>query len=121
MSGRILLVDDDVAARISFGALLEDEGYDVLEAADLQQARKLLGQQPDVVLLDLHLGGSLGTELLPSIPAKARVVMMSGDPEDADLPEGQAAVEAWLVKGADIAESLAVIARAVRAARSASG
>lgn len=112
--GRILLVDDDIGSRISLGALLEDEGHEVLEAASLAEARELLSKDPDVVLLDLHLGPVLGTELLPNVPPRARVVIMSGDPQETAL----IGVHAWLVKGADTAANLAVIASAVEAARS---
>lgn len=115
MKGRILLVDDDLGARLSLGALLEDEGYEVLEASNLHEARELLNKEPDLVLLDLHLGDVQGTELLNSIPATARVVVMSGAAPDTELT----GIHAWLVKGADTRANLDAIASAIQCAQAA--
>ena len=51
------------------------------EAANLPQARALLEREPDVVLLDIHVGGEDGLDLLDEIRAlelPVRVVLISG-------------------------------------------
>ncbi|HEX4930814.1 MAG TPA: response regulator [Gaiellaceae bacterium] len=53
---RVLVVDDDPAIRLICSTWLSLDGYDVLEAADGQDALELaLTAAPDIVLLDLSL------------------------------------------------------------------
>ena len=62
---RILVVDDDDAIRTCVAALLREEGYEVLSAANGLEAIELLaaanwpdgasGDGPDLILLDLHM------------------------------------------------------------------
>ncbi|MFL5410134.1 MAG: response regulator, partial [Myxococcales bacterium] len=53
---RILLVDDEQNARSALKSLLTDEGYDVGEAKDGEEALKLLGDfAPGIVLADLRM------------------------------------------------------------------
>jgi CheY-like chemotaxis protein len=52
----ILVVDDDQSNRQLVAALLRDEGYDVAEAADGQQALDhLRAAQPQAIVLDLMM------------------------------------------------------------------
>jgi len=61
----ILVVDDD-ALNVAFIRLaLHDEGYRVLAADDLSQARAEIAlRRPDLVLLDADTSGSMGTLLV---------------------------------------------------------
>lgn len=53
---RVLVVDDDPAIRLICSTWLSLDGYEVLEAADGQDALQLaLTEAPDIVLLDLSL------------------------------------------------------------------
>jgi CheY-like chemotaxis protein len=53
---RVLIVDDDPAIRLICSTWLSLDGYEVIEAADGQDALQLaLAVAPDVVLLDLSL------------------------------------------------------------------
>ena len=56
-TARILVVDDDAAIRATMRAMLEDEGYHVLEAADGAQGIAALRASPTplVTLLDLRM------------------------------------------------------------------
>jgi DNA-binding response OmpR family regulator len=60
-----LVVDDDAALRLLIRINLELDGFAVLEAATIAEADEaVLAARPDVVLLDVHLGGDESTPLL---------------------------------------------------------
>jgi DNA-binding NtrC family response regulator len=64
----VLVVDDDASIRLLCRVNLELDGYRVLEAATLAQARAALGStRVDCVLLDVHVGGDDGYELLEEL------------------------------------------------------
>jgi two-component system chemotaxis response regulator CheY len=55
-SARVLVVDDDKGIREFVRTVLSDEGYDVAEATDGQQALDRVAQRrPDVILLDMRM------------------------------------------------------------------
>ncbi len=106
----ILLVDDNDAVRMTFGALLEDDGHTVIEAETVAAARARLTDAYDLVVLDLHLPDGLGAELIPEIRAArpgAVIALMSGSATE--LPPG-----ADLVVPKDCAPS-ALVALAIAA------
>ena len=85
--GRVLVVEDDPAQALFAEQVLVGAG---LQVQVLAQAAGLLpaleGFHPDLVLMDLHLPGSSGTELTAAIrahPAFAHVpvVFLTGDPD----------------------------------------
>jgi CheY-like chemotaxis protein len=96
----VLLIDDDPVVRISLGALLEDEGFQVVESESFASASFLLQSKPssfELVLLDQHLADRSGLELLPMLRATqpdAKIVLASGD--QGEVPAG---VDARHVKG----------------------
>lgn len=60
-----LVVDDDESLRMLVRVNLELEGFRVREAATLEEADEAVrAERPDVVLLDMHLGGEESTPLL---------------------------------------------------------
>jgi DNA-binding NtrC family response regulator len=79
---RILVVDDDPSIRLLCRINFELEGHEVLEAHSLASARaRLVAQDIDVVVLDVHLRGERSDELVvecharrPPIP----VVLVTG-------------------------------------------
>ncbi len=81
----VLVVDDEPSIRLLCRVNLELEGYRVVEAATLDEARRVLAaERVAVVLLDVHLAGEDGRRLLPelkecaSVPA---VAMLTGTSE----------------------------------------
>jgi two-component system nitrogen regulation response regulator NtrX len=89
MSPRVLLVDDEANIRRMVGALLESDGFEIVEAADGNAAlARLSDDPPDVVLLDLMMPpGPDGLATLEQIKRRAPhvpVVMMSGKANLAD-------------------------------------
>ncbi|HUK98940.1 MAG TPA: response regulator [Gaiellaceae bacterium] len=64
---RVLVVDDDPSLRLLCRVNLEHAGFQVAEAATVEEAEAALDDRPDVVLLDVHLGGSESTGVLRRI------------------------------------------------------
>jgi DNA-binding response OmpR family regulator len=62
---KVLVVDDDASIRMLCRLNLELEGWEVLEAGSLDQARaQLAASRVDVVVLDVHVGSGNGAEFL---------------------------------------------------------
>jgi CheY-like chemotaxis protein len=86
-SACVLLVDDDESNRMTLGALLEEEGYQVTEAASLAEGLGRLkeGLRYQAILLDWNLGDGHGSELLEPCrqhQPQARIIVVSGDQLD---------------------------------------
>ena len=88
---RILVVDDHTLFRRGLMALLSREPrfHTVGDAADAGEAlRRAQELQPDLILLDNHLPGVNGVDVLPALreaaPA-ARVVMLTVSEDEQDL------------------------------------
>lgn len=78
MRPTILVADDEAVLRALARATLSRAGYDVLEAADGQEALELAhGARPDVIVLDLMMPRKSGLEVLRELRA---------DPELAPIP-----------------------------------
>ena len=118
-TGTVLVLDDEPSLRLLCRVNLELEGYRVLEAGSLAEARSLLDGEPvDIALLDVHVGPERGLDLLPELRAlepPAAVVVLSGTSEVS--PETRAAVDAVLGKPFDLHELTGAIERAVAATR----
>lgn len=66
-TGVVLVVDDEASIRLLCKINLELSGYEVREASSLDEARSLLGDDVDAVLLDMHVGRERGEELLAEL------------------------------------------------------
>lgn len=84
---RLYIVDDHQIMREGLRSLLEAGGHQVVgESADPTEAlADLLRLRPEVLLLDLHLGGRSGFELLAELerrhlPTRSVVLTMSAQP-----------------------------------------
>jgi two-component system, NarL family, nitrate/nitrite response regulator NarL len=81
---RVLLVEDHSVIRKGLRLLLESRpGLVVVgEAADRASALEIIARErPDIVLLDLDLGGERGLDLLPTLvntPTSTRVLILTG-------------------------------------------
>jgi DNA-binding NtrC family response regulator len=65
MSATVLVVDDEENARSMLDSFLTSQGYEVLEAATLAEARNFLAQSSaDIILLDVKLPDGYGPSLL---------------------------------------------------------
>jgi len=60
----ILVVDDDADICTLLKTQLEHEGYLVLTASSVVEARPLMSRKPSVILLDIDMPGETGVDLL---------------------------------------------------------
>ena len=71
MSTSILVVDDEATFRLLAEEALTSEGFDVITAARLSEARRILeASMPDVVVLDRRLPDGDGLSLLDALPRR---------------------------------------------------
>lgn len=91
----VLVVDDDPSIRLLCRVNLQLDGYVVTEAGTLDEARTAIAeQQPDLVILDVHIPGGDGRELLAELRAERPELPVA-------LLTGSAAREDLLRAGAD--------------------
>lgn len=111
---RLLVVDDEANIRILYSEELADEGYEVVTAANTQEAIEKLQQTAfDLVVLDIKLKNENGIELLQKIVRERHdmpVILCSAfscykDDFSAWLADG------YIVKSGDLTELKQEIAR----------
>jgi DNA-binding response OmpR family regulator len=103
----VLVVDDDTAIRLLCRVNLELEGYRVVEAASLDEARAALAAEPvEVVLLDLHVGNERGLDLLTEVRRERpelAVALLTGSSGERSLPS-ESTADAVITKPFEIEE-----------------
>lgn len=73
--GKVLIVEDEFALRELYRLELADAGHTVQAVSEPSRALELVaGWRPDVVVLDIRLGGDNGLDLLRRIGAVSRDV-----------------------------------------------
>ena len=106
---RVLLVEDDALVRTITAEMLTDLGYDVVQAADAEQALNAL-DGVDLMITDIGLGQTDGLSLVASARARMpglAVIVASGRPRAPNTPDGME----WLVKPFDSAALRGALAR----------
>ena len=84
-SARIVICDDHQLIRQLIGDVLREDGHEVRETATVAEALDELALGAvDVLVLDLHLRGASGTEVLEHVRADSMlaatpVILLSGD------------------------------------------
>jgi DNA-binding response OmpR family regulator len=84
---RILVVDDEAAIRDLVGSYLRNEGFEVDEAVDGEEALVLFGERAhDLVVLDLRLPGIGGLDVLREIrrTSAVYVIVLTARADEAD-------------------------------------
>ena len=92
----ILVVEDEALVRSCLVMQLEDAGYDVIEAADAEQALRAFKQhdEVDIVFSDINMPGQFdGLSLVHQISnlrPQVQLILTSGRPRPAvsDMPAG---------------------------------
>ena len=112
---RIYLLDDHPVVRAGLRALLENAGHTLLgEAEDVTQALADLKRlEPDVLVLDMHLDGRSGLEVLAELQRRqvaTKVVVLSMSDRKYDVTEAlRRGASAYVLKAAPGGELLAAI------------
>ncbi len=116
----ILVIDDDAEIRYSLSRVLSTHGYRVTEAASGEQGMALVkkGPPPDLVFLDVRMGGMGGIEalqLIRSAQARQLVILMTA------FGTAQTAIEAmkygafdYVMKPFDPPKVLSLVASALK-------
>jgi two-component system response regulator (stage 0 sporulation protein F) len=113
---KILIVDDEEHIRMLYQVELEDEGYEVITAAD---GHKLLERierdKPELIVLDIKMAGYNGLDLLQEIRNRfynLPVILCSAyDSFKRDIKS--IAADFYVVKSSDLTQLKKTIARAL--------
>jgi CheY-like chemotaxis protein len=92
----VLIVEDEPLVRLGAAKFIADEGFEVIEAANADEAIRILEARKDVriVFTDIHMPGSMdGLKLARAVRNRwppIKIIVTSGrDPvREQDLPEG---------------------------------
>lgn len=117
MQKKILLVDDDEEIRELVQMLLESDGYQVIQAADGQQALDLVSPDIDLVILDVMMPGMTGYKVCNQIRERHNmpVLFLTAKGLDTDLIMGYSSGgDDYLTKPFSSAELLARVKGLVR-------
>jgi CheY-like chemotaxis protein len=116
----VLIADDEQSLRLLVSATITSDEYDVVEAADGDEAWQLLQEhRPGVALLDVQMPGRTGLDLTRSIrsdPGLARtfVVLLTSKAQQADVEAGLAAgADRYLTKPFSPLELLTIVEQAL--------
>jgi len=119
---RILLVDDEENARSALNSLLTDEGYEVREAKDGEEALRLLDEfAPGVVLADVRMPRMDGLTLLRKAKERGSSAVFLIMTAFADVESAEAAMKAgaenYLTKPVSFEALLVFVEKAVEKRR----
>jgi DNA-binding response OmpR family regulator len=104
----VLVVDDDASIRLLCRVNLELAGYEVREAASLDEARSQLDGVA-VALLDMHVGHERGGSLLAELRERGiAVAVVTGS---TDLATARAGADAVLGKPFELTELETTVAK----------
>jgi DNA-binding response OmpR family regulator len=108
---RILVVEDQRSLLRNLVRGLEEEGYEVLQAASVSEARAALTHAPEILVLDVMLPDGSGVELLQQLRAEGYsqpiLVLTARDSVDDRVSGLDAGADDYLVKPFSFNELLA--------------
>jgi DNA-binding response OmpR family regulator len=103
---KVLMVDDEERFRVTTAKILDRKGFDTILAASGEEALEKMAENPDVVILDVKMGGLDGHETLKLIKARTPdtpVIMLTGH---GGVPSAQKAYDTgaydYLAKPCDV-------------------
>jgi two-component system chemotaxis response regulator CheY len=119
MSKRILTVDDSASVRQLVGFTLRGAGYEVIEAADGNDALQKLNGLLHLIVTDLNMPVLDGIGLVKGVRSNATykyvpIVVLTTESQDSKKQEAKAAgATGWIVKPFRPEQLLAVVKRVV--------
>lgn len=120
--GRVLLIDDEDAIRMPIRRYLMQDGFEVVEAADGEQAIAAMREgdnalMVDAILCDIRMPNIDGTDVIPYLRAQypsIPVVVLTGYPDfELAITLMKMGVRDYLVKPASKQDLLRVLRNAV--------
>lgn len=121
MSRRILVVEDEAPIREMITFVLEQNGFNVIEAENFEQAQqKVVEPYPDLILLDWMLPGGTGVKLAKSLKQKEYtrnipIIMLTARGDEDDKVKGfDAGVDDYVTKPFSPKELIARIKAVIR-------
>lgn len=124
---KVLLVEDEPAQREVLKYNLQSEGFDVVAAADGDEAVLLVEEEtPDIIVLDWMLPGVSGIEICRRLKSKSQtraipVIMLSARAEEVDRVRGlETGADDYVVKPYSVLELMARVRSQLRRVRPAS-
>jgi DNA-binding response OmpR family regulator len=119
--GTVLLVEDSAPMRELLGTVLRRAGYELLPASDGEEGLQLFSaRRPDIVLLDVHLPGLNGWEVLERLRERSEIpiLMLTALADDTSKVRAlNAGADDYLVKPASAPELIARVGALLRRAR----
>lgn len=116
MGKLIMTADDSASVRQMVAFTLKQNGYEVIEAADGQDAlQKLAGKKVDMLLTDLNMPKLDGLGLIKGVRAGGLnkfipIIMLTTESQDSKKAEGKAAgATGWIVKPFKPEQLIAVV------------
>ncbi|CUJ94973.1 phosphate regulon transcriptional regulator PhoB [Shimia thalassica] len=123
----VLVVEDEPAQREVLSYNLKAEGFEVVSAADGDEALLLVQEEvPDIIVLDWMLPGISGIEICRRLKTKAQtsgipVIMLSARSEEVDRVRGlETGADDYVVKPYSVLELMARVRSQLRRVRPAS-
>ena len=118
MESRILLVEDDFALAMGTEYALQAEGYEVVHASNLQNARAVMNQRFDLILLDVMLPDGTGYDLCKEIRQKnimVPIIFLTAVAEEVNIVQGlELGADDYVAKPYRVKELLSRIAANIR-------
>jgi two-component system, OmpR family, KDP operon response regulator KdpE len=115
---KVLVIDDEPPIRKLLRMGLTTQGYEVLEATNGKTALELLGEKPDLIILDLGLPDIQGHELLRTVRSRNEavpiVVLSSRGDEAGKVQALDLGADDYLTKPFGMEELLARMRAALR-------
>ncbi|PRY65711.1 response regulator receiver protein [Vreelandella songnenensis] len=93
---KVLIVDDEPNIVLSIEFLMEQAGFEVISAADGEQAIERVGTDtPDIILLDISLPGMSGFDVLEALrsrptTAQLPIIMLTAHGREVEREKGAA-------------------------------
>lgn len=112
---KVLIVDDDLAINEAISLILEDAGYDVMATTDSTRVMRMIGQQPDLILLDIWMPVVDGHEVCKSLknnPSTKHIpVIMVSATRDTEKIAAESGADDFLIKPFEMSALLAKVTK----------